>query len=383
MGKKIKLLVYTSHLGGGGAEKHLVRILNHFDFNVFDIHVVTTRLFGEYEKELNENIKITKCGFSFPFRFSATVGRISTYFGVKKVLKEWKPDLFFSIQDIHNVIALKVWESLKKPCKIILGVQNSVLDKYDDTKIADKWVLDTIKNKYHLADKVIALSLGVKKGLLTLNSKLDKVTEVIYNAGYDDDVLNKLMLSKAQSSLTQDKFIIIACGRLTKQKGYKYLLPAFQKLYAINPTVELWILGSGELEVQLKQMSDELGIAKVVKFLGFKDNPFDFFTKADLFVLSSEFEGFGNVIVEAMISQLPIVSTDCPHGPNEILEGGKHGVLVDVCDSNVLFEGIKRMVQDENLRQRFILSGYKRAEKYHAKIISNEYQKTFKETLNR
>ena len=382
MSKKIKLLVYTSHLGGGGAEKHLVRILNYFDFNVFNVLVVTTTLFGEYEKDLNENIQIKRCGLSFPFKYSATFGRLTTYYGLRKTLKNWKPDVFFSIQDIHNVIALKAWESLKQPCKIVLGVQNSVLDRYTDTKIADRWVLKTIKSKYHLSDKVIALSEGVKEGLISLNPSLNSVTKVIYNAGYDDNVLKRIAAHKNYLLTKKSgKHIIIACGRLTKQKGYKYLLPAFEKVFSVNPNVELWILGIGELEDKLKQMAIDLGIGESVKFLGFKNDPFEYFVKADLFVLSSEFEGFGNVVVEAMVSGLPVVSTDCPHGPREILNGGEFGTLVEVGNADALFEGMMALINDKELTDRLKIVGQQRAAQYHAQIISNEYQKAFKEVL--
>lgn len=384
MGEKIKLLVYTSHLGGGGAEKHLVRILNHFDFNVFEVLIITTELFGEYEKDLNKNIKVKRCGLAFPFKYSATVGRLTTYYGVRKLLKRWKPDLFFSIQDIHNVIALKAWESLRKPCPIILGVQNSVLDRYSEDKIADRWVLKTIKTKYHLADKVIALSEGVKEGLLSLNPKVEPVIDVIYNAGFDDDVLKLISHHQLQiTDKTNDKYIIIACGRLSKQKGYKYLLPAFEKLLSKNSNVELWILGIGELESKLKQMTKDLGIDESVKYLGFKSDPFEYFAQADLFVLSSEFEGFGNVIVEAMISGLPVVSTDCPHGPSEILNNGEFGVLVEVCNSEALYIGMEKLINDKELISHLKKSGQQRAEQYHAQIISNEYQKVFKEVVKR
>jgi len=108
----------------------------------------------------------------------------------------------------------------------------------------------------------------------------------------------------------------------------------------------LAILGEGEQRAALEQLAAELGIADRVFFLGFQPQPWLFVSKADLFVLSSRYEGFGNVLIEAMRQGVPVVSTDCPGGPSEILEDGRYGRLVPCGDEQALADAMEAALDD-------------------------------------
>lgn len=132
---------------------------------------------------------------------------------------------------------------------------------------------------------------------------------------------------------------ILTVGSLKAQKNHPLLLRAFARL--ARPDARLMILGGGD-DAPLRRLAAELGIADRVVLAGFHLDPTPFYQTADLFVLSSDHEGFGNVIVEALAQGLPVVSTDCPSGPAEILEGGRWGALVPVGDAEALAAAIDR-----------------------------------------
>ena len=127
---------------------------------------------------------------------------------------------------------------------------------------------------------------------------------------------------------------LLSVGSLKEQKNHPLLLQAFSQL--VRPGARLMILGQGQGEAALRQLATDLGISDRVIFAGFHPDPSPFYATADLFVLSSDHEGFGNVIVEALSFGLPVVSTDCPSGPAEILQGGRFGRLVPVGDATAL-----------------------------------------------
>lgn len=128
---------------------------------------------------------------------------------------------------------------------------------------------------------------------------------------------------------------ILSVGRFKPVKNHPLLLQAFTQ-FAQSPDARLMFLGTGPDEVALRSMVDQLGIADRVIFAGFHPDPTPFYMTADLFVISSNYEGFGNVIVEALACGIPVVSTDCPSGPAEILENGRFGTLVPVNDAAAL-----------------------------------------------
>jgi glycosyltransferase involved in cell wall biosynthesis len=126
---------------------------------------------------------------------------------------------------------------------------------------------------------------------------------------------------------------------LHKQKGYTYLLQAFARVLKQRPS-HLVILGEGDDREELQRLANSLGISPYVHLLGYAPNPLAYMRHAAVFVLSSVAEGFGNVIVEALACGTPVISTDCPHGPREILSGGLYGTLVQVGDVGALADAM-------------------------------------------
>jgi glycosyltransferase involved in cell wall biosynthesis len=139
--------------------------------------------------------------------------------------------------------------------------------------------------------------------------------------------------------------VILGVGRLTVQKDFPTLIRAFARVRQ-KRNARLLILGEGELRSELNALVAELGLQADVALPGFVENPFVFMRHASLFVLSSAWEGFGNVLVEAMACGMPVVSTDCPSGPAEILQNGKWGRLVPVGDVQALSEALLATLEE-------------------------------------
>ena len=180
------------------------------------------------------------------------------------------------------------------------------------------------------------------------------------------------MRSSCERPAPSDHLNLVACGRLAAQKDYPSLLRAF-KLILNERSATLRILGTGELRSRLDELSTELGIQEHVVFLGFESNPYKYFVSADIFVMSSIFEGFGNVVVEAMMCGTPVVVTDCPFGPGEILESGKVGELVPVGKPEVLAEKVLKLASNPELMARRTGLGKLRAEDFTVQRIGERY----------
>lgn len=190
---------------------------------------------------------------------------------------------------------------------------------------------------YPMADSVVAVSSGVSRDLSALSGiDLSRFT-VIHNpaarGGVDFSVQRPVLLKSVSRPL------VLSVGSLKKVKRHDLLIEAFSKLPA-DLDATLVIVGDGPERPNLIRLAEKLNIADKVLFPGFIENPGPWYAHADVFALSSEYEGFGNVLVEALEYGLPIVSTDCPFGPSEILGGGKYGILVECNDSDALSTGL-------------------------------------------
>jgi glycosyltransferase involved in cell wall biosynthesis len=238
------------------------------------------------------------------------------------------------------------------------------------TSIEDRILPYLIKLSYPFADDIIAISKGVSEDLAEFCSVEENRIKVIYNPAITPAIADESEESISHQWFTAYTYpVILGVGRLMDQKDFSTLIKAFRQLLQ-KREARLVILGEGEKREELEELTQNLGIEEKVDIAGFKQNPFPYMKNADVFVLSSVWEGFGNVLVEAMACGTPVVSMDCPSGPAEILENGKYGPLVPPGDSEALvyaiLDTLDSPIDSELLKER--------ANDFEVEKISSEYE---------
>jgi glycosyltransferase involved in cell wall biosynthesis len=171
---------------------------------------------------------------------------------------------------------------------------------------------------------------------------------------------------------------LIAVGRLERQKGIDVLLHAFAQS-AYRETHRVLLVGRGNSEPQLRELATQLGIADRVTFAGWLDNPWSLMRRAALFVLPSRWEGFGNVVIEALASGTPVVVSDCAYGPKEIVSDGETGLVVPADDVTATTRAIDRVLGSSALSERLIAAGKLRAKEFDVPVIVDRYEALFEE----
>jgi glycosyltransferase involved in cell wall biosynthesis len=193
---------------------------------------------------------------------------------------------------------------------------------------------------YPAADVIVAVSSGVADDLARVTALPRNQIRPIYNP-----VVTHELITQSQETVDHPWFsanappVVLGVGRLAAQKDFSTLIRAFARVRATRE-VRLLILGEGRKRPTLEALAASLGVAKDVSLPGFCDNPFSAMAYAAVFVLSSAYEGLPGVLIQALACGCPVVSTDCPSGPAEILEAGTHGLLVPVGDDAALATAI-------------------------------------------
>jgi glycosyltransferase involved in cell wall biosynthesis len=224
---------------------------------------------------------------------------------------------------------------------------------------------------YPLADATICVSEGVREDLensLGLNSD---VTTMIYNAVITPEIRRMYREQVSHPWLSSDIPVVMGLGSLTLQKDFATLIRAVNVLQQTREC-RLIIAGAGSQKKKLEALIDRLGMSDIADLPGFVDNPYAMMRQAEVFVLSSKWEGFGNVLVEALGCGCPVVSTDCPSGPAEILVGGKYGKLVPVGDEHRMADAIASQIDNPPSADRLRT----RAEMFSLETIAEEYLDT-------
>jgi len=250
---------------------------------------------------------------------------------LKRYLDHEKPDALLSAKTSGNLVAIVAGQESEASTRIVVServyLSSSIAEAKKDWKRDS--LADLVQALYPLADQVVAISNHVAADLATLSAMKPERITTIHNGLLRPEALDR---PAADHPWFNEKIpVILGAGRLSPVKDFPTLIRAFKHLRERRPA-RLMILGEGEEQADLENLVKSLDLTDDVALMGFTDNPFAFMKAADLFVLSSTFEGFGNVVLEALASGCPVVSTDCPGGVREILDDGRLGRLVPVGD---------------------------------------------------
>lgn len=350
---------------------HLARLIGHLDAQTFKITLFLSRSNGQYEWLIPKHVHVVY--LSNGKIKKGILGLLQTISPLAAEIKKLSPHIFFSIMDHANVVSYFAHRRAKSKSRLAFGIQTPILQglKFQWNPF-NKLISLLIPKIYPRADLIVALSKGVRQDLISLERRLGMNTIVINNIGIDPQ-----QNPKTEPILKNpEKTVLMVCGRLIRLKGFDLVIQAMA-LVQEKYDCELWILGEGPEEENLRDLADRLTILDDVKFMGFKDSPMDFMKAADIFILSSYYEGFGNVIVEAMAAGTPVIATDCPYGPGEIISDGVDGIIVPVGDHKSMAKAIAQLIENRSLRNELSANGLKRSGHFTGEVISSHYKDAF------
>lgn len=359
--KKIKkICILTPSFNGGGAQKIALNLANYYSKN-HQVDLIALKSSGPFKKEVNKKVNLI------------ILNRRSrdSFFRLVKVLKRSKSDVVISvIRDTNILLGLSSFFFKSK----IIFREASTLDKVlHFNKIKRFLYLKLMNLTYRRASKIIANSFDTKRDLIKFKVIDSNECVVIGNPVLPENINNLIKENILDQWFYNSNFkLILNVGRLSKEKNQIFLLKAFAFAFKLDQSIRLIIVGEGEEKDNLINASIKLGVREYFKIIPFTPNPFPFYHKSDIFVLTSLFEGFGNVIVEAMACKTPVICLDCSGGPKMILKNGLYGKLVqkDIASEelgNLIVKELKVKNNDQ------ICEAEKRALEYSVKVKADSY----------
>ncbi len=329
----MKVTFFVPSMAGGGAERVICNISNALASKGVDVALLLMKKEGPFLSQLNPKIPVEE------------VGSFSTRKALSAVIRYLKvnPDrIFFSALDNANIVT-SLAGALNRKARTCVSIHNTLSQVYRaDSPSYLKRRASLMRLLYPRVTGRLCVSAGVADDAADFLRVARSRFKVVYNPCISPELFQKsteLLNDETFSSLPAPK--LVAIGRLHEQKDYPTLLKAVQRLKAAGP-VSLTILGEGPLLEKLVAEAKELGVKDAVYFAGFQANPYPYLRASNALVLSSRYEGFGVVLAEAIALGIPVASTDCPHGPAEILNNGEFGYLAPVGDADGLADSISR-----------------------------------------
>jgi glycosyltransferase involved in cell wall biosynthesis len=355
-------MLLTPNLHGGGAERVLINLLRSFDRRRLAPRLVAADLAGPLVKQLPQDADVADLGVRrIRYVLPKLVGEINRS----------GPDVVLSAFERMNFALLMAKPFLRNRPRIVIREVNLPSRSLAEYGGSRRRLYQALYRKlYPGADLIIAQSERMREEIMAFAGVGPDRVVTIHNP-IDVAAIGKLSDRPSPYAETGGAGCnVAAVGRLEFQKGFDLLIRAFRVFLDRRPGSRLYLLGEGSLRAELSGLAASLGIGEFVHFVGFRDNPYPYIRHADLFVLPSRYEGFPNVLLEALACRANIVAADCPSGPREILSREEYGLLVPPNDPDGLAEGMLRRANDAAGRS----SGYARAMDYDCSVITGKYE---------
>lgn len=373
--KKKNIAFLINSMSGGGAEK-VVQILLEQVSTEKDLKIILILLENKITYQIPKDVEVI---YLFPYFNNYFQKFISIFLGALKlrnIIFKYNIPVIISFLERSNFVNLLA-KFFGCSHYTIISEHTNLEYTYGSRALKNSIVKLLLKLLYRKADRIIAVSNGVKKVLIKVFKIDEGKIQVIYNP-CDINKIKKLSMEKVEYPWFNEKLpIIITMGRLIESKGHGKLIQTFAEIKKQIPS-RLVIIGEGNLRKQLERLTVKFGVEKDIAFLGWQENPYKYMSKSNLFVLSSNSESFGIVLVEAMVCGVPVVSFDCESGPREILDNGEYGILVPVGDIEGLSEAVINILKNNGLREKIIQRAKKRVHIFNTKDIAKKYMKCIK-----
>jgi len=370
----VKILFFISSLRAGGAERVASLLCNHWSkVENLEVSLLTYDAPQNDFYVVNESVKRYWTGI---FRSNDDNGGQSNILKrvylnfirilrIRKVLVSVRPDVMVSFMDAQNIVALVA--CLFTGIPVVIS-ERTYPQYFNEGNLFD-WLRKII---YKLSSAFVAQTntVAVWAQKFLCNTKIAIIPNPL-------DVVK--ILQNDKSSIRQNYILYV--GRLSSQKGPDLLIEAYSKCYKDYPQWRLLLVGDGEERKKLEEQIARLGLGEYVVLTGRTSNPEMYYKSAKIFVLSSRVEGFPNALLEAMAYGLPVISFDCEAGPSDIIKSGENGLLVPAGDISALSEAMKKLMDDEVLRDKLSNEALKVVDRYSVELISKQWICLLRERL--
>ncbi len=367
MRDKYKIYIFHPYSKIGGADLSISRLIKNLDEKKFDIDFIFLN-----QQKLTKYLEIKKRKINF-----IKINSKRTLFSIFKIRKHLKKDIqkkykkyiFLSNQNFANILSFLILFKINWIKQVL--IERNHIDEFSyDFSIKKQLIFVLMKFLYKKADSVIGISKKLSKDL---SKHIKKKCITIYNPAFDLSIFRS---SKTKVSLKKNKNTFLTIGRLENQKDIMTILRAF-KLLVKNINARLIIIGYGSELKNLRNFINENKLKNHIIILTKVKNPFPYYKLANTFILSSKFEGFGNVLVEAAMFKINIISSNCNSGPKEILYNGRYGQLFNIGDHVKLSKQMYRSLKNQKIYDKNKL--YNSLKRFDIKTNISSYKKLFKQ----
>lgn len=360
-------------LNGGGAERAAVQVLNGLDSSRWQRSMFLFARQGPYLSDVDPNIEVASAD---------SPSRLGQWQALRRFVAAERPDLVVAFLSYFSVLTAA--RAANVGAKVIFNLQTPMSAFLTDADYhwRRKWHRATFKAVtrigYSAVDLVVTTSRGVAQDL-TANFGVDPDRIRVLPNPVDLDAVRAAAADGLDATIQArwQSPVIVAAGRLADAKNYPLLIEALAVLRQRIPA-RLFILGQGDLELQLRSLVTARGLDGAVVFLGFQQNPWKFIARADVFALTSHYEGFGNVLIEAMACGVPVVAT-ASAGTRDIVAHGRDGRLVDPHTAAGVAEALAQILADEPTRIRMATAARAAASRFSVPLTVGAYEGMFGE----
>ncbi len=370
----MKLVILIGSMSSGGAERVTANLANYWSQKGWQITIVTMTATERDFYQLNPQVK--RIGLDLA---NESKGAIDALFRnmkriqkTEEIIKREQPNVVLAMMTAANIWVALTSSRFKNI--VFVGSEHNYPPRASAIRIWNQ----LRKYLYKKLDAVTALTSETREWIQ--NNTNAKRVPIIPNPIWPFDSHRPIVDTPNKE---KDKKILLAAGRLVSQKGFDLLLKAFSKISDEFFNWELYILGEGHLREELEREVESLGLRNKVYLSGCVGNIRDWYEWADIYVMSSRFEGFGNTLAEAMACGLPVISFDCNAGPRDIIRQGVDGLLISTEDVNALADGLKRLMGDAELRQKFASKAIEVRERFSIEKIASIWETLFLELKNK
>jgi glycosyltransferase involved in cell wall biosynthesis len=362
-------------LAGGGAERAAVHVLNALDSRAWKRSMYLFRREGPYLDEVDRTIHVVAA------RDASRIGRMRD---LQQFIRAERPDIVMVFLSFFSVLAAV--RAASRQVRVVFNQQTPVSAFLTDADynwrrpIRRRVFSAVARQAYRHADAVVATSQGVADDLTGEFGVPPDRLHVVHNP---------VDLERIEAALQEPidpahervwtRPAVVAAGRLADAKNYPLMLDAFARVRS-EMRARLFILGQGELEPELRARVGALGLDEDVVFCGFQRNPWKYIARGDVFVLTSRYEGFGNVLVEAMACRVPVVATASP-GTKEIVKSGHDGVIVERHEPEAVAAALVGLLRDTSSLNRMGEAARCSAERFAMPAVAAAYDRVFQRVL--